>query len=286
MGLTSTFDVSRVTNLENRLDTDESIMVTTNDANSQSIPKVNITGQMNALVMTMDTATAGQWFAIMHDQYTYDLALGRFAAGSKAVELRSYYDTLTLRTGRNAAATNADMNFVTNDQAVANISQNMNFMSRGNIRLSPNSPATTADGIECLLVVTGSVPAFRSINTARSAMMLKFGSNGLYARDHEDSVYEPIFASAFNVSSDLSFKENIDDYQESAIDHIKNTKVRTYNLKNDSNKNARIGLIRGEAPAQLQADDDTLDLYQMVSMLWKAVQELTSTVETLQAGNK
>lgn len=281
MGLSSSFDLSRITNLENRLTADESIMVTNNDTSTQIIPVLKVTGATNALVMDLAPGTNAQWMGIMNGDGTYSLAWGRFITGSKAIEMRAYFDNLTFRTGRSGTATTADMNFITNDQVVAGISANINLMPRGVVNISPNNGGTNNNGVQCILNSAGQ-PVFKSINAAIANCSLKWGSNGLYSRDQNDVNYTPVYASAFNVSSDISFKENVEDYDESALDHIKNTKVRKYNLKNDNLNNARIGLIRGEAPPQLQADDDTLDLYQMVSMMWKAIQELTATVETLQ----
>jgi hypothetical protein len=281
--LSQTFDVSRITNLENRLTQDEAMMITNNDTARQVIPYINFNGTLNAMVSILDPATNGIWWGIMQDPNTYNMAIGRFVTGSKAIELRSYFDNLTLRTGRSSAATSADLNIITNDQVVAGISADINLMPRGSIHLSPNNGGTKTNGLECLLTVTGGFPAFRSINTAVSNYMLKFASNGVHSRDSQDTVFAPFYGSAFNVSSAGEFKDNIVDYQDSALEQIKKTKVRKYKLKEDDPTTPdRIGLIREEAPAQLHAEDDTLDLYQMVSLLWKSVQELSAQVTLLQ----
>ena len=82
-------------------------------------------------------------------------------------------------------------------------------------------------------------------------------------------------------ASDIGFKENIKDFSDSALDHVKNTRVRKYQLKQDNpNERDRIGLIRQEAPDQLHAGEESLDLYQMCSMLWKSVQELADKVSS------
>lgn len=281
MGISQVFDVNRVTNLENRLDVDESLMVTNDDTQRQNIPSLRITGATNSLIQELDPATNGAWFGIMQDDTYYNLALGRFVTGSKAIEMRSYFDNLTFRTGRSATATSADMNFITNDQVVAGISQNINLMPRGVVNISPNNGGTNNNGVQCILNAAGQ-PVFKSINAAIANSSLKWGSVGLYVRDQNDVNYTPIYSSAFNVASDVAFKTDIADYSESALDHINKTKVRKYKLKNEDPKSPdRIGLIRDEAPEQLQAEDSTLDVYQMCSMLWKAVQELTEQVQQL-----
>src|SRR5436305_935934 len=130
MGINQTFDVNRVTNLENRATVDEAVMLTTNNNGRQNIPYLNASGTFNAMVSIQDVANSC-WWGIMQDSSLYNLAFGRFTAGSKAIEIRSYFDNLTIRTGRSASATSADFNLITNDQVVAGISANANLMPRG-----------------------------------------------------------------------------------------------------------------------------------------------------------
>jgi len=289
MALSSTFDVSRVTNLETRATADEAAMISNNYSGFQTIPNAKITGQLqvtgstNGIVTQVDPAVNGSWMGIMQDATFYNMAIGRFATGSKAIEFRSYFDNLTIRTGRSSTATSADFNLITNDQVVNGISANANLMPRGWLNMCPNNGGLNTAGLQCLLVVATGQPALRSINTGVSNMMVKWASNGIHARDHDDTVFEPFFGSAFNVSSDIGFKEDIKDFSDSALDHVKNTRVRKYRLKNDKpEERDRIGLIRQEAPDQIHAGEESLDLYQMTSMLWKAVQELSAKVEELQ----
>jgi hypothetical protein len=279
--LNQTFDVSRITNLENRLTADEALMLTNNDTARQNVPYLNVNGTTNALVSIVDPAANGCWWGIMQDPTLYNLAIGRFATGSKAIEIRAYFDNLTIRTGRSGTATSADFNLITNDQAVAGISANANLMPRGVLNLCPNNGGLNTNGVSVILNGAGQ-PVLKSINTAIANSALKMGSAGLYVRDSGDVNYTPIYSSAFNVASDVTFKTDVKDYEESALDHVNKTKVRKYKLKNEDPKNPdRIGLIRDEAPEQLQAEDNTLDLYQLCSMLWKAVQELSAEVSTL-----
>lgn len=284
MSLGQTFDVSRVTNLENRLTADEAIMVTTNDTSKQVIPYLQVTGATNSLTQLVDPATNGAWFGIMQDSTYYNLALGRFVTGSKAIEMRSYFDNLTFRTGRSATATSADINFITNDQVVAGISANMNLMPRGVINLSPNNGGVNTAGLQVNLASNGE-PQIQSLKTTISDVVLIFGSASLVIKNVAQTAYQQVFASAFNVSSDVSFKEDIIDYDLTALDQIKATKVKKYKLKEDPTNADRIGLIRQEAPPQLQTGEDSLDIYQMCSMLWKAVQELSDKVEALTHGS-
>ena len=66
------------------------------------------------------------------------------------------------------------------------------------------------------------------------------------------------------------------------MEKIKKTPVRKYNLKADQTE--QVGLIYDEAPEELRSKDgETLQLYDTISYLWKAVQELTAKVEALEA---
>lgn len=288
MGLGKSFDVNRVTNLETRATADEAVMLTNNNNGFQTIPNATVTGQIkltgttNALIGVADPAVNGQWFGIMQDTTFYNMAVGRFATGSKAIEMRSYFDNLTFRTGRSSTATSADMNFITNDQVVNGISANMNCMPRGWLNLCPNNGGLNTQGLQCLLVIATGQPALRSINTGISNYMVKWGSNGIHARNWDDSAFAPFYGSAFQVSSHRKFKENIQEFGESVLEKIKKTPVRKYTLKETQEK--QMGLIYDEAPEELQSKDgETLQLYDTISFLWKAVQELTAKVEALEA---
>jgi len=58
-------------------------------------------------------------------------------------------------------------------------------------------------------------------------------------------------------------------------------KVYNYTLKGDPSNSKRIGLIIEKGAPKEVVDDDTVDNYSMISMLWKGVQELTEELNTL-----
>jgi Chaperone of endosialidase len=220
----------------------------------------------------------------MNGDGTYSISLGRFATGSKAIEVRAYFDNLTFRTGRSGTATSADMNFITNDQVVSGISANMNLMPRGNLNLCPTNGGTNTNGLALTLQAQG-LPFMKSINTTNSNMALRWSSNGVHCRDAADTVFEPFYASAFNVSSHRKFKENIEEFKDNVLEKIKNTPVRKYRLKEAAADQEQIGLILDEAPEDLKSQDgETLQLYKTIGYLWKAVQELTAKIEGLEHG--
>lgn len=281
MALNQTFDLTRITNVETTQQQNSTALTQRVDktlTNKQGIPNIDVTGTSNALTMTQGVANA-QWFGLMDTPNTYDFAMGRFNANSHGIELRAYQDSMTIRTGRKSGCVSADFTIITNDQVTAGVNQNINFLSRGLIKLCPNNSGLNTNGFNVQLLSNG-MPSFQSINTAISDTMLKFGAGVIQAKNNADTVFIPFNASAFNVVSERSYKEDIEECKESVLQKILKTPVRLYKLKGDKNKTKRMGLIRDESPEQIQ-DSETVDLYQMTTMLWKAVQELTVKVEEL-----
>jgi hypothetical protein len=77
-------------------------------------------------------------------------------------------------------------------------------------------------------------------------------------------------------TSDRDKKKNIELYKTSALDEICTTPVYTYHMEDDlDNEMKRIGIILQEAPVDtVDIKGKGIDLYQMVTMCWKAIQEL------------
>jgi hypothetical protein len=107
------------------------------------------------------------------------------------------------------------------------------------------------------------------------------------------SSYVPVLASAFTVSSKEEWKTNIQKLN-SALSIVKQGEIHTYDWKADheyyregkiSKIQKRYGFVIGDGyntPDQLiGTDDEGIDLYSMNSLLWRAVQELSDTVDQL-----
>ena len=90
-----------------------------------------------------------------------------------------------------------------------------------------------------------------------------------------------VYANGVQVTSDINRKRDIELYEVDALAEICSTPVYTYHLDIDLDEELkRIGIIMQEAP--LDAVDLTgkgVDLYQMTTMLWKAVQQLNEKLE-------
>ena len=97
-----------------------------------------------------------------------------------------------------------------------------------------------------------------------------------------------VTASSFINSSRIDLKENLKKV-ESVLDKIKNADILSFNFIDDTKKH--IGLaIGGEynVPTEVVAQDENgeeqgVDLYSMVSMAWKAIQEQQEIIESLEA---
>ena len=99
-------------------------------------------------------------------------------------------------------------------------------------------------------------------------------------RDGADSVYYPLEASAFNVAtSSEKVKTDIVDLSDEALPMVRKTKARRYRLKSEQFPDEQIGLVIEESPSLiLGANGESIDLYRMVTLLWKAVQELDANM--------
>ncbi len=116
---------------------------------------------------------------------------------------------------------------------------------------------------------------------AGSMMKSLTSSSIIDFRNSADTQYIQLRASAFTVSSKREYKENIKEYDANALDIVANTKVYTYNFKENEDKVKRVGLIVDEAPSDITLDGESIDTYAMISVLWKAVQELADKVENI-----
>lgn len=102
-----------------------------------------------------------------------------------------------------------------------------------------------------------------------------------FFNDGRDGVPIYINAHGFRSRSSIKYKNVIGEFQSSALDKIMGAKVYNYTLKGDPANTKRIGLIIEKGAPKEVVDEDTVDNYSMISMLWKGVQELTEELNTL-----
>lgn len=110
------------------------------------------------------------------------------------------------------------------------------------------------------------------------------GSDWIQVRTSTDGAAATLEAIIVNVS-DRRLKRNIEAYEESALDKVVKSPVYKYNMKGHADTRQFMGLITDEAPEEivLKAPEEdmyeSIDLYHMSAILWKAVQELQAKLE-------
>ena len=103
-----------------------------------------------------------------------------------------------------------------------------------------------------------------------SGMAYFDGSNGVHAY-------------GFHQISLASEKKNIKLYKDNAIKKIKETNIYSFIYKNDETNRERIGFVIGDNhnTAKEIIDNNSIDLYSVVGILWKAIQEQQEEIEKL-----
>lgn len=92
--------------------------------------------------------------------------------------------------------------------------------------------------------------------------------------------------SMINGSSDRTKKKNIAVTKDSVLDAINQTKIYNFHFDGDDEKEVckRTGIMADEAPECVVGDDGkSVNLYNMISVAWKGIQELSDKVQTLEA---
>lgn len=87
----------------------------------------------------------------------------------------------------------------------------------------------------------------------------------------------------WNASSSREIKKNIGKYDDSALSLIDSTPTYEYHyLADDDSRKKRLGLIVEESPQVVVSEDEkSVEIYSMTTLLWKAVQELSTKVDSL-----
>ena len=130
---------------------------------------------------------------------------------------------------------------------------------------------------------------------------IEFGTNGYMRASIEsngDARFGNIYSNGTLVTSDREKKTDVKKLYGSFLDKIKGSQVYQYRLKHDEVPAAEnvkeqhtrieketVGLMYDEAPEEIRSESErgekAINLYSMVSLLWKAVQELSEKVEQL-----
>jgi phage minor structural protein len=113
--------------------------------------------------------------------------------------------------------------------------------------------------------------------------ILKDLASGMEIRNSSDSGYKALYASSFVPASRREWKKNIELTQINALQLVTETPVFEYNFKEEPDGAMKsIGLIYEDSPIEVQdLSGRGIDLYAMASVLWKAVQELYSEIQSM-----
>lgn len=104
-----------------------------------------------------------------------------------------------------------------------------------------------------------------------------YASGQVQVVNRDRNGFQDIKASNFVSSSERKYKSDIKSFDEDALAIVNNTKIRQY-IKNDKSE---IGVIADEAPEKLLTEDGKgINMYDMIAVLYKAVQELNEKVES------
>ncbi|MGD6778844.1 DUF859 family phage minor structural protein [Sutcliffiella horikoshii] len=131
----------------------------------------------------------------------------------------------------------------------------------------------------------------------RSGSILNPNSNIMYIGANQETrvvsagdlgTYQAIRASSFPTGSSILYKENVEQLPDGALDIVLGNRVFKYHLTSNLNNGIydkpKVGFI-AEMVDSLLRDEDGVDTYSIVSILWKAVQEQHVTIEQLINGN-
>ncbi|PGZ29504.1 hypothetical protein COE50_22075 [Bacillus anthracis] len=116
-------------------------------------------------------------------------------------------------------------------------------------------------------------------------------------RTGDDGGWKNAAAGTFQNASSFKWKTDIHNYEGNATEIIANSDIMTYKMKPSENTETNeivdistlpthIGLIAEFAPKEIQAAEGTaIDLYAMISVAWKSIQELNAQINEIKAEN-
>lgn len=127
-------------------------------------------------------------------------------------------------------------------------------------------------------------------NTASIQLIPQTKRFNMYVKDAY-VVEGRMHALSYNNDSKESIKKNITPYNQKALDVIKKGEIYRYNFKTDNDKERKyFGFIipdeggNYKTPIEVMSNDNEgINVYNMASILWKAIQEQQEIIENLQA---
>lgn len=151
--------------------------------------------------------------------------------------------------------------------------------------LDTSSNAQTKSGA---LTLSDTLTIGKQLTVNDGGAYIKGNSKNLYIftdPNHKSAIYTDaeIYATSFIATSARAKKKNIVETTHHAIDEINKIKIVDFNFKTDiNNENPKVGFIADDTDAIFSTKNhDSMDIYNCVGMLLKAVQELSAENEEL-----
>lgn len=202
---------------------------------------------------------------------------GSYKADSLQVGYTSNYSTLNydMLSLNNGGMQVTDTGSLSTTSSSFSFNKSASFMGNLTLQGSSNTVSSaqlTLDSSGFIKVVSDSDYVYLQSNYQISCV-----------KPNTTSTYIPVYASSFNTSSNRAWKTDIQNYTKSAKDIIKGSPIRTYKFKPEWNDEKEyVGLIADEAPKEILNDTgEFIQLYPMLTLAWKAIQELSEEVNYL-----
>ena len=125
---------------------------------------------------------------------------------------------------------------------------------------------------------------YNRVSVGSTKIEFAIGDHAVASIESRGSYFGDLYTNGVKVTSDRRKKENISVLKDSALDMVRKAKVYGYTLKETGNKHT--GIMYDEAPECIRSEgkEKAVDLYGMVSLLWKAVQELEKKIDSIAKG--
>jgi hypothetical protein len=158
----------------------------------------------------------------------------------------------------------------------------VSFNGTANITVEPYISGDDTGDTNCPIVFTATTTAGYKRLYEDSGFWFNNTSNILYTNQFIAST--SITSPSYNTSSLRSLKENIQPFNQSALDIIDNVDIVSYNLKADEEKHYRVGFIADDTDPILSGKkQDHMNLNNILSIAVKAIQELKREIIELKA---
>ena len=160
--------------------------------------------------------------------------------------------------------------------------------SNSNIHLGNNGLVNIRWGYGVVRVNASGQPLYLQCNDEVKCTKPADPSTYTSLRAYNLMAQNKVYANGVALTSSRDKKKNVEVYEESALQQILQTKIYRYHLLDDLDEEMkRIGIILQEAPVDaIDIEGVGVDLYQMVTMTWKAIQELKQEIDKREALEK